>query len=251
MNNIFDAMLSDGDSEKSADADTAELEQRKTDLVNGGVEAVTGATPQDVKEVTQELLRFGFIEESRKSKLFQKSTIHRKAVLAALEPLDLMFQLDDHRGIAFLKVVRSQGAESGDEWSHPLVRRQRLTLEQSLLVAMLRQVFVAHEQESGVGEGVAKVAVEDLLPQFLTYFEDSGSDTKNESRLSSILDQLKTHGFISEVDKNHEITIRPLIAHVADPASLGALLTALKEKAETAEMDEFNEAFDPPEGTGE
>ena len=237
MSNIFDSMLSDGDSEKSAaDSDAVELEQRHADSVDAGVEAFADATSRDVKEATQELLRFGYIEESRKAKLFQKSLIHRTSVLAALEPLDLTFQLDEHRGIAFLKVVQSEGNEPGDEWSHPLVRRQRLTLEQSLLVAMLRQIFVAHEQESGVGEGVAKMAVEDLLPQFLTYFEDSGSDSKNESRLSSILDQLKTHGFISEVDKNQEITIRPLIAHVADPASLNALLIALKEKAETGRV---------------
>lgn len=250
MSNIFDSMLSEGDSGKPAasDSDAAELEQQKADSVDAGVEAFADATPHDIKEATQELLRFGYIEQSRKPKLFQKSMIHRKAVLAALEPLDLTFQLDEHRGIAFLQVVQSVDSQPGDEWSHPLVRRQRLTLEQSLLVAMLRQVFVANEQESGVGEGVAKVAVEDLLPQFLTYFEDSGSDSKNESRLSSILDQLKTHGFISEVDKNHEITIRPLIAHIADPASLNALLISLKEKAE---MDGFDKAFNAPEGTDE
>ena len=253
MSNIFDSMLSDGDTTKpvSSDAEAVELEQRHADIAEANAAdaiASAGTTSRDVKEVTQELLRFGYIEESRKAKLFQKSIIHRKSVLAALEPLDLTFQLDEHRGLAFLKVVQSEDSQPGDEWSHPLVRRQRLTLEQSLLVAMLRQVFVANEQESGVGESVAKVAIEDLLPQFLTYFEDSGSDSKNESRLSSILDQLKTHGFISEVDKKHEITIRPLIAHVADPASLSALLIALKEKAE---LDGFDEAFNAPEGIDE
>ena len=248
MSNIFDSMLSNGDSAKlPAEFDATELEQQKAETAEFGDEAFVNATSRDVKEAAQELLRFGYIEESRKPKLFQKSMIQRKSVLAALEPLDLTFQLDEHRGIAFLKVVQSDDSQPGDQWSHPLVRRQRLTLEQSLLVAMLRQVFVANEQESGVGEGVAKVAVEDLLPQFLTYFEDSGSDAKNESRLSNILDQLKTHGFISEIDKNQEITIRPLIAHVADPTSLNALLIALKEKAE---LDGFDEAFDVG-GTGE
>ena len=257
MSNIFDSMLSSGDNsgdkEKpaSSNTDATDLGPLQTDKVETKDEGITEVTSCVVKEVTQELLRFGYIEESRKAKLFQKSMIHRKPVLAALEPLDLSFQLDEHRGIAFLKVVRPEDSQPGDEWSHPLVRRQRLTLEQSLLVAMLRQVFVANEQESGVGESAATVAVEDLLPQFLTYFEDSGSDSKNESRLLSILEQLKTHGFISEVDKKQEVTIRPLIAHVADPASLSALLIALKEKADIAELDGFEKAFNAPEGTDE
>ncbi len=84
-----------------------------------------------------------------------------------------------------------------------------------------------HEQESGIGQSAAKIAVDDLLPQYLTYVQDSGSDTKNESRLLSLLDQLKTYAIVSEVDKNQEVTIRPLIAHLANPESLQALLKTL------------------------
>jgi hypothetical protein len=43
------------------------------------------------------------------------------------------------------------------------VRRQRLNLEQSLLVAILRQHFVAWEQESGTGASQAQIAIDDLL----------------------------------------------------------------------------------------
>ena len=240
MSNIFDSMLPEEENRKNA----ADLKATDTQMESGSSDSIVAdnreTTSRDVKDVTQELLRHGYIEESRKAKLFQKSMINRAAILTALEPLDMTFQLDEHRGIAFLKVVTPKDGEPGQEWSHPLVRRQRLTLEQSLLVAILRQVFVTSEQESGVGECVATVAVEDLLPQFLTYFEDSGSDAKNESRLLSLLDQLKTHGFISEVDKKQEITIGPLIAHVADPASLSALLETLREQAD---MDEFDQAF--------
>jgi hypothetical protein len=92
-----------------------------------------------------------------------------------------------------------------------------------------------HEQEAGVGQSAAKVAVDDLLPQFLTYFEDSGSDARNESRLCHLLDQLKTYGILSEIDRNQEVTIRPMIAHLANPESLGALLQAYREQADAAE----------------
>ena len=90
-----------------------------------------------------------------------------------------------------------------------------------------------HEQEYGVGQSAAKLSIDELLPIFMTYFGDSGSDSKNENRLLQLLDQLKTHGIVSEVDSKQEILIRPLIAHLANPESLSALLAALNEKKGT------------------
>ena len=246
MSNIFDSMLSNDPSRRDSQEKDSEGDARNEDdqPVVGSTSTPpsnSGAnTPVDVKEVTQELLRYGHIDETRKGALFQKARIHTAAIAAALEPLNLRLQLDEHRGVAFLKVDTNDTDGSDKEWSHPLVRRQRLTLEQSMVVAILRQAFISHEQEAGVGEAVARVAVEDLLPQYLTYFEDSGSDAKNESRLLNTLDQLKTHGIVSEVDKRHEVTVRPLIAHLADPASLNSLLKAIEDKAE---MDAFEDAF--------
>ena len=150
-----------------------------------------------------------------------------------MEPLDFELRVDEHRGVAFLVVASAAYDTTGEgsEWTHPLIRRNRLNLEQSLVVAILRECFVLHEQETGVGNEHPRVAVDDLLPKFLTYFGDSGSDAKNENRLSNILDQLKTWGIVSEVDKNDECTIRPLIAHLANPESLTHLLRVLEAKS--------------------
>jgi hypothetical protein len=232
MSNVFDSMTSKNGNGKPADAaEPSEVES--PDSVEDLKAFNSSATPLEIRELTQELLRHGHLEESRKADSFRKAIVHQKAIQSALEPLDLDLQIDSHRGVAFLTVVELKNDEASEDqaWSHPLVRRQRLTLEQSLLVAILRQAFVAHEQETGVGESPARVAVEDLLPQFLTYFEDSGSDAKNESRLSNLLDQLKTHGIVSEVDKKQEVTIRPLIAHIANPESLTSLLETLRQQA--------------------
>jgi len=197
------------------------------------------ATASDVKAATQELLRHGYIEEIAKTALFRTSIVREREIAAALEPLDLALRLDTHRGVAFLIVAGATNESTdGAEWAHPLVRRQRHTLEQSLLVAVLRHAFVMHEQEVGVGHSPARVAVDDLLPQFLTYFEDSGSDAKNESRLSILLDQLKTYGIVSEVDRNNEVIIRPMIAHLANPESLAALLRVFREQAGSGETRE-------------
>ena len=196
--------------------------------------------PLEVKEVTQALLKNGYIEEAANPVLFRKAAVHERAIHGALVPLDLTLRLDTHRGIAFLVVAEAvfESSEGDQAWSHPLVRRQRLTLEQSLLVAILRQAFMIHEQESGIGHAAAKIAVDELLSQFLTYFDDSGSDARNESRLMNLLDQLKIHGIVSEVDSNLEVTIRPIIAHVANAESLSALLRVLTERASSRELSE-------------
>lgn len=228
MSNVFDRMVS-GDKEASEHTESSP-QPPDTKSVDEAA-----STSSDVKEVTQELLRYGYLEEVRKPTLFQRAVVREREIMVALEPLDLVLRLDTHRGVAFLTVAETAYdlSDEGGAWTHPLVRRQRLTLEQSLLIAILRQAFVMHEQESGIGQSAAKMALDDLLPQFLAYFHDSGSDAKNESRLSNLLDQLKTYGIVSEMDKNQEVTIRPMIAHLADPESLTALLQVLKEKAQT------------------
>lgn len=144
--------------------------------------------------------------------------------------------MDEFRGLAFLAVAVGEGdaqPEDGDDpWKHSLVRRQRMTLQQSLVVAFLRKGFLAHEQEAGVGHSAARVAVDDLLQTFLTYFGESGSDTKDENRLQTVLDQLKEYGLVSIVDSNGELTVRPLIAHLANPESLAALLKVMRERSQ-------------------
>jgi hypothetical protein len=103
-------------------------------------------TPQHIKSATQELLKFGLLEMERKPKLYQTALAQQQAINKILAPLDLRLKIDDIRGLAFLIVVEEMFVEEGD-WSHPLIRRQRLTLEQTLLIAILRQHYIAHEQE--------------------------------------------------------------------------------------------------------
>lgn len=201
-------------------------------------------TPQQIREVAKELTRYGLIEAIRKPNLYRVLQNQQRAIAAILEPLDLDLAIDDVRGIAFV-TVRSEVADSEfsaeeevdpDEWSHPLVRRQRLTLEQSLLVAILRQHFVAHEQEAGIGADDARVAVDELIPQFQIYLGDPGSEAKERTRMLTLLDQLKGHGLVSEPDTHERVTIRPIIAHLASPENLQHLLSWLRQRR-TGESD--------------
>lgn len=231
MKNVFDRIVSRAEESDEPLQDSSHPSSENFNPQDA-LESVSATTSAEVKAVVQELLRSGFLEEAQRPEQFRHAVVHAAAINAVLEPLDLFLRMDSYRGIAYLAVSQTvrESSPNEDGWSHPLVRRQRLTLEQSLLLAILRQAFVLHEQESGVGQSAAKIAIEDVLPQFLIYFGDSGSDAKNESRLMNLLDQLKTYGVVSEVDQNQMVTIRPLIAHLASPESLFALLQVLNEQ---------------------
>jgi hypothetical protein len=143
-------------------------------------------------------------------------------------------KIDELRGIVYVAVTAPAAAEGEDEWSHPLVRRQRMNLEQSLLVAILRQQLVIHEQEAGLGASAATVALEDLLPHLQMYLGNLGSDTQEQKRLRGLLEQLKGYGLVSEVDAHDQIQIRPIMAHLANPVNRTSLLHAFRDASHRA-----------------
>lgn len=188
-------------------------------------------TPKNLKTATQELLKYGLLEADRKPNLYQVAINQTSAIDQILEPLDLRLMIDDIRGLAFLVVSTQLFAEEDDEWSHPLVRRQRLNLEQSLLIAILRQHFIAHEQEAGLGAGEATIELDELLPQLHLYLGDTGSDARDQKRLRNLLESLKNHGIVSEIDANDQVIIRPIITHLANPENLQNLLQHFRKLA--------------------
>jgi hypothetical protein len=113
-------------------------------------------------------------------------------------------------------------------------------MEQSLLVAILRQHFIAHEQETGIGAGEAVVELEELLPQLQLYLGDTGSDTRDQKRLRNLLDNLKNHGIVSDIDANDQVVIRPIITHLANPENLQNLLHHFRRMAAQSEAAEDN-----------
>lgn len=231
MSNIFDDITgAGGQSQPGSEAD------ENTTATAGPDESATTYTSREVKGAAQELLKSGLLEADRKPNLYRTVTTHHTLINEILEPLDLRLHIDDVRGLAFLRVVgdlfgnaneSAKGTE--DDWTHPLVRRQRLTLEQSLLVAILRQMYLAYEQEAGVGARGAVVALEELSSSLQLYIGSSGSDARDEKRLRTLLDALRTHGIVSEIDDKDQVRIRPIITHLADPESLHALLEHFRQ----------------------
>jgi hypothetical protein len=187
-------------------------------------------TPRQIKDAVLELLKYGLLEEHKKPNLYRDILAQRQAIGRVLEPLDLALRVDEIRGLAYVVVAEPAFAGGEDEWAHPLVRRQRLNLEQSLLIAILRQQFIAHEQQTGVGSSGAVVSLEDVLPQLQLYLGNLGSDAQEQKRLRNLLEQLKGHGIVSEVDEHDRVSIRPIIAHLANPENLQSLLQAFRNE---------------------
>ena len=201
-----------------------------------GNEEIALRTSRDVRVAVQELLKYGLLEAARKPNLYNVVFRNQKEVNQILEPLDFALKFDEARGLLFV-VLRSQdttgypadeqvsadGMGAEDDSAHPLIRRKRLTAEQSLMVALLRKRFMEHEQDNN-GEGDARVSVDELVSELVTWLPDSGSETRNEKRIHTLLGQLEEHALVSKVDEHDRVTIRPLICHVANPGSLKALI---------------------------
>ena len=205
----------------------------------------TPATPAALKSAIQDLLRCGLVERDAKPNLYRILCAESPAVARILEPLDLVLRIDEVRGLAFL-VVPDHAAENAEEaWQHPLVRRQRLTTEQSLLIAILRQGHIAYEQQNGIGAAGAHADLDDLLPQFNLYLGDTGSESRNLDRLLRVLAQLQAHGIVSEPDKDQRVAIRPIIVHLANPEHLQLLIHHFKKTAALAPKNPDAPASDP------
>jgi len=217
--------------------------------IDKGNESLTPSYDKQTKLVAQELIKYGIVEMVNKPNYYQHCLRHKTSIEKILSPLDLKLGIDDVRGLVFVLVgdgckqvqddeLARATNEQVDDWQHPLVRRQRMNLEQSLLLAILRQQFVAHEIEAGVGGQKALVFLDDLLPQLNQFLGVTGSDEKDNKRLRQLLDQLKSYGLVSDIDDNERVAIRPLIAHVANPENLKNLIVALKKHVSEAPVNE-------------
>jgi predicted transcriptional regulator len=239
MNSLFDDQIRGATNPSVIDKHSPEQssavasDSTTADYLTDNKSSENQSTATSIKTAVQELLKFGVLEAERKPNLYQITLTQQAAMDQILEPFDLAVKIDSVRGLAILVVAPTfVGDDDNDEWSHPLVRRQRLTLEQSLLVALLRQIYVLHEQEQGIGAGGALVHVDDLIPQVQVYLGDLGSDAREQKRLRTLLDHLKNHAVVSDINEQDQFLIRPIITHLADPASLTNLLQHFRTRAQ-------------------
>jgi len=239
MTGIFDQLTSsdgnnssDRDKQNNEELPSVDDDSSETDTAENVNLADVGLTLtlKQIKEVSQQLLKYGLLESATKPSLYKAALTHQQKLNNIFEPLDLALKIDDIRGLAFV-VVADSDCDEDDQWSHPLVRRQRLNLEQSLLIAILRRYFVTHELEAGVGDHIAVIHLDELLPELNAYLGELGSEIREDKRLRNLLEQLKGYGVVTDVNEHEQVTVRPLIAHVANPENLKNLLATFANKS--------------------
>ena len=234
MTGIFDQITGKSTQESQHAHDSEiDIDQQAGESTAAGTE--TDRTERALRDTVQELLRMGLLEQNHRPNLYRTAIHACDRLNAILEPLDLVANTDETRGLVFLAVRQSTSEDQGnsddeDDWSHPLVRKYRLNLEQTLLVAILRQHYITYEQNAGSDTSEAMVAIDELVPQLQVYMGDSGSDSRERTRVLQLLDQLKGHGLVSAPDSHERIVIRPMITHLANPQTLTTLLQALKQQ---------------------
>lgn len=123
------------------------------------------------KQALQEILKYGHLNQAQKPVLYQALISNVASVNDYLSVIDFCLQIDGVRGLAFLIVYQNQESDNDvvpmlDSWAHPLVRRQRLTLQQSLVLAILRQRFMELEQQYGIGYADTYMSLDELNKQF-------------------------------------------------------------------------------------
>ena len=104
MTDIFDKLASaEGSTTKETEETKPEFEPA-ADTVQ--------YTNRQLKEATQELLKYGLLEMEAKPNLYRIAQTQSKQVNDILEPLDLAFEIDDVRGLAYI-VVAEHVRDSG------------------------------------------------------------------------------------------------------------------------------------------
>ncbi|VVP13626.1 hypothetical protein PS850_03498 [Pseudomonas fluorescens] len=240
MPSIFDELTGKADGEEeSSEMPEQELELEDFEIGISDVEDDDQRTPRVIREVVQELFKNGFIEEADYERLYRAALANTELVDQIFEPFDLNVQIDEIRGLVFIRVLHESGVIV-DGWTHPLIRHHAFSLEQTLLIAVLRQYLIECEMENGIGAAIPQMTVDDVITHLRAYLGEHGADFKDRKRAVRLLLQLRSHHLISMNEHSDRFTIRPLIAHVANPENLTALLQWLL--AHDFSADQFSPA---------
>ncbi|WP_223550252.1 DUF4194 domain-containing protein [Pseudomonas sp. A-B-19] len=224
MPSIFDELTGKpGDQEELSENAEQERELEDLEIDDLDVEDDDQRTPRVIREVVQELFKHGFIEEADYERLYRAALANAELVDQIFEPFDLNVQFDEIRGLVFIRVLHASDVIV-EGWTHPLIRHHAFSLEQTLLIAVLRQYLIECEMENGIGATIPQMTVDDVITHLRAYLGEHGADFKDRKRAVRLLLQLRNHHLISMNEHSDRFTIRPLIAHVANPENLTALL---------------------------
>lgn len=200
--------------EKYADSRTPEASE-----ANPEDDALDAETTR-YREALQRLISSGVIYESRHSELYQALLANKSQIRSTLRELGLRMTVDDSFGLIILRLPVSDDIEE-DEGAHPLVRRRRLTLLDSLVALVLRDHYMTREN---VGDRTVVIDVEQLEDALRAFLPIFGSETILRKRITGAIKRFKDYNILASLPgSDNEFEVTPVIRIVVNADMLQGL----------------------------
>lgn len=210
-----------------------------------------GVLEPQVRRVLVRLLQRRFLLAERNKDDWRVLMDHRPTIESRLGDLYLRVVVDHDRGVAYKEQVRL------DDVDVPiLLKHEAYSRAETLVLIHLRTVY---QRESATGESSARVDVEDVEANVLTYFSDAdGATAKRQRAIRSALARLRADGIITE-ESEGRYAITPIIEVVLSASRLRELAGWLHERVDRAagrlpldlDSDDLDELPAAPADAGE
>lgn len=182
-----------------------------------------GVLDAEVRRVLVQLLRRRFLDSERNPADWAVLMEHQQIIESRLHDVFLNLVVDTARGVAY-----KQQVTDGESEIPVLLRDTPYNDVETLVLLYLRTIY---QRESTAGEPFARVDVEEVEQNVLTYFaEIDGDVAARQSKIHKALETLRKEGVVTE-ESSGRFRIRPLVEIVLSADKLRELTDWLAQGA--------------------
>ncbi len=180
------------------------------------------------------------------SDLWHRLRTEAEAVRGHFRQMGLEVVIDEEGGFAFLRQPETEEVEEGENGEAPvprLLRRTPLSYHQTLLMVLLRERLLQHDQ-SAEGEAFLYFDYKQLLELLRPYFPDSSNEKKVEERMARAISRLIELGVLRKLRNRSEdiFRVEPILRAKLPVEQIREIRDRLKAVLpESDEGDEENE----------
>lgn len=196
-----------------------------------------GVLDAEVRRVLVQLLRRRFLDAERHPGDWAVLMEHQQIVESRLHDLFLHLVVDTTRGVAYKQQVTSDDAEVP-----VLLRDTPYNDVETLVLLYLRTVY---QRESTAGEPFARVDVEEVEQNVLTYFPEAEGDiAARQAKVHKALETLRREGIVTE-ESQGRFRISSLVEIVLSADKLRELTDWLTQqnRSATAQNNPLDDAL--------
>lgn len=203
---------------------------------------------QASRRAMQKLIARGVIYESRHEADYRVLVNDAEQVSGVLEELSLRMSIDREVGVILLRLPDDylEGEEEGEEGSHPLVRRRRMTLFDSLTAVVLRKHYREREL---TGEQRVRIDIEQLEQGLVPFLPLMGSEEIFRKHLRGVVDRFKDLNLLLSVrGSKTEFEIAPVIRVVVNAEWIESLVKEFQRLSDSRRDDATGEPVAEEQG---